>query len=45
MSRILVLGANGMLGSNVTRKAKTAGHQVDALDLVDIDLTRIVLKK
>ncbi|MEK6558142.1 MAG: dTDP-4-dehydrorhamnose reductase [Candidatus Margulisiibacteriota bacterium] len=40
MSRILVLGANGMLGSNVTRKAKTAGHQVVALDLVDIDLTK-----
>jgi dTDP-4-dehydrorhamnose reductase len=37
--RLLVVGAAGMLGTDLTRVAEAAGHEVAGVDLPDIDIT------
>jgi dTDP-4-dehydrorhamnose reductase len=37
--RVLVTGANGMLGQRVVREAEARGHEVRATDLPELDLT------
>lgn len=39
MARLLVVGANGMLGREVVAAARAAGHEVTARDVESIDIT------